>query len=31
MALSIQFTEGAHPGKKLPTPKRSAAEIDDAR
>ena len=30
MAFSIKFTEGVHPGKKLQTLKRSAAEIYDA-
>jgi len=31
MVFSIKFAEGAHPGKKLQTLKRSAAEIYDAR
>jgi len=31
MAFFIKFTEGAHPGKKLSMPKRSAVETDDAR
>jgi len=31
MAFSIRFTEGACPGKRVQTLKRSAAEIYDAR
>jgi hypothetical protein len=27
----LKFTEGARPGKKLPTPKRSEEEMNDSR
>jgi hypothetical protein len=31
MAFFLKFTKGDPPGKKLPTPERSAEEIDDSR